>query len=107
MRGFAVALVLGLGVLAIAAQNSAFAADEDNTIYMQLKGGKVVIQLRPDIAPKHVARVKKLAKEKFFDGIVFHRVIDGFMAQSGDPSGTGTGGSMYPVLPAEFSSAPF
>ncbi len=107
MRGFAVALVLGLGVLAIAAQNSAFAADEDNTIYMQLKGGKVVIQLRPDIAPKHVARVKKLAKEKFFDGIVFHRVIDGFMAQSGDPTGTGTGGSKYPDLPAEFSSAPF
>ncbi|MDG4603059.1 MAG: peptidylprolyl isomerase [Defluviicoccus sp.] len=75
-------------------------------LYMQLKGGRVVIQLRPDLAPKHVARIKELTRQKFYDGLVFHRVIDGFMAQGGDPKGTGTGGSGV-NLPAEFSSAPF
>ena len=84
------------------------AEDPNNTIYMDLKGGRVVIRLRPDIAPKHVERVKLLCHEHFYDGIVFHRVIDGFMAQGGDPTGTGSGGSKYPDLPAEFStSAPF
>ena len=78
--------------------------DPENTLYLDLKDGRVVIQLRPDLAPKHVERIKQLTREGFYDGIVFHRVIDGFMAQAGDPTGTGTGGSKYPDLPAEFSS---
>src|SRR5205085_5355566 len=68
--------------------------------------GNVVIELRPDLAPKHVERIKTLVNEGFYDGIVFHRVIDGFMAQTGCPHGTGTGGSSYPNLPAEFNSEP-
>ena len=75
----------------------------DNTIYMQLKTGRVKIELRPDLAPNHVARIQELAKEGFYDGVVFHRVIPGFMAQTGDPTGTGTGGSKKPNLKAEFS----
>ncbi len=78
--------------------------DPENTLYMDLKGGRVVIQLYPDLAPKHVERVKMLAREHFYDGTPFHRVIEGFMAQGGDPTGTGTGGSKYPDLPAEFTS---
>ncbi|MDX2258952.1 MAG: peptidylprolyl isomerase [Hyphomicrobiaceae bacterium] len=74
---------------------------------MELKTGKVVIELRPDLAPQHVARVKQLVAEKFYDGIVFHRVIPGFMAQTGDPTGTGGGGSKYPDLPAEFTPTAF
>jgi cyclophilin family peptidyl-prolyl cis-trans isomerase len=77
--------------------------DPENTLIMETTKGKVVIALRPDLAPKHVERIKKLAREGFYDGIVFHRVIDGFMAQTGCPKGTGTGGSSYPNLPAEFS----
>jgi peptidylprolyl isomerase len=77
--------------------------DLENEIYMDLKDGRVVIQLLPDIAPKHVAQIKKLAREGFYDGTPFHRVIDGFMAQGGDPTGTGTGGSKEPNLPAEFT----
>jgi peptidylprolyl isomerase len=65
-----------------------------------------VIALRPDLAPKHVERIKKLVREGFYDGIVFHRVIDGFMAQTGCPKGTGTGGSKYPNIPAEFNAEP-
>jgi peptidylprolyl isomerase len=79
------------------------ALDPQNTVYMDLKYGRVVIRLRPDLAPKHVERVKLLCREHFYDGTPFHRVIDGFMAQGGDPSGTGTGGSKYPDLKAEFS----
>lgn len=82
-------------------------ADPANTLVIELKTGKVLIQLRPDLAPKHVERVKQLAKKGFYDGIVFHRVIDGFMAQTGDPTGTGTGGSGQAKLPAEFSATPF
>ncbi|MHA1540253.1 MAG: peptidylprolyl isomerase [Alphaproteobacteria bacterium] len=78
--------------------------DLENTLYMDLKDGRVEIQLRPDLAPKHVARIKELAREKFYDGIVFHRVIDGFMVQGGDPTGTGMGGSGK-NLKAEFSDA--
>ncbi|HMB47035.1 MAG TPA: peptidylprolyl isomerase [Afifellaceae bacterium] len=74
---------------------------------MELDGGEVRINLRPDLAPKHVERLKTLTRQGFYDGIVFHRVIDGFMAQTGDPTGTGTGGSDLPDLPAEFSDAPF
>ena len=81
--------------------------DPENTLYMQLEDGRVVIRLRPDLAPGHVERVKLLAREGFYDGIVFHRVIEGFMAQTGDPTGTGGGGSDYPDLPAEFSSEPY
>ena len=77
--------------------------DLDNVVLLDLKDGRVTILLRPDLAPKHVERVKKLVREGFYNGIVFHRVIDGFMAQTGDPTGTGTGGSKYPDLPAEFS----
>jgi peptidylprolyl isomerase len=69
-------------------------------------GGDVVIRLRPDLAPQHVARIRELAEEGFYDGVVFHRVIPGFMAQGGDPTGTGTGGSDKPDLPAEFSREP-
>ncbi len=77
--------------------------DPENTLLMDLKDGQVVIELRPDLAPGHVARVKELAREGFYDGIVFHRVIEGFMAQGGDPTGTGSGGSNKPNLKAEFS----
>ena len=81
-------------------------ADLENTLFIDLDGGRVVIDLRPDLAPQHVARIKELAREGFYDGTPFHRVIDGFMAQGGDPTGTGTGGSKKPNLPAEFSAEP-
>jgi peptidylprolyl isomerase len=77
--------------------------DPGNTLVIELNTGKVIIQLRPDLAPKHVERVKLLAREGFYNNIKFHRVIDGFMAQTGDPTGTGRGGSRFPNLPAEFS----
>jgi peptidylprolyl isomerase len=80
--------------------------DPENTLVMETTQGKVVIALRPDLAPGHVERIKKLAREGFYDGIVFHRVIDGFMAQTGCPRGTGTGGSDYPNLAAEFNGEP-
>ena len=67
--------------------------DLENTLYLDLKDGRVVIEMRQDLAPEHVARIKELAREGFYDGLVFHRVIDGFMAQGGDPTGTGSGGS--------------
>ena len=82
-------------------------ADLENLIYLDLTDGRVVIELRPDLAPAHVERIRTLARQGFYDGIIFHRVIDGFMAQTGDPTGTGTGGSELPDLPAEFSDAPF
>ncbi len=78
----------------------------ENTLVMTLDGGPVTIRLRPDLAPEHVARIKELASEGFYDGVVFHRVINGFMAQGGDPTGTGGGGSSKPNLRSEFSSAP-
>ena len=82
-------------------------ADELNTLVLNLdSGGDVVIRLRPDLAPGHVARIRELAQEGFYDGVVFHRVIPGFMAQGGDPTGTGMGGSEKPDLKAEFSSEP-
>ena len=79
--------------------------DPENTLYMDLAHGRVVIEMRPDLAPKHVARIKELTREGFYDGVAFHRVIDGFMAQGGDPTGTGSGGSGKKI-PAEFSSEP-
>jgi len=80
-------------------------ADPENTLYLDLKDGRVTIELRPDLAPKHVARIKQLVREGFYDGIVFHRVIGGFMAQTGDPTGTGMGGSGVNI-DAEFSDEP-
>jgi peptidylprolyl isomerase len=78
------------------------ASDLENTLFLDLKDGRVVITLRPDLAPKHVERIKELVRQGFYDGLVFHRVIEGFMAQGGDPTGTGAGGSGK-KLPAEFS----
>lgn len=78
----------------------------ENILYIDLKYGRVVIEMLPHIAPDHVERIKKLARQKFYDGIVFHRVIEGFMAQTGDPTGTGMGGSKLPDLRAEFSDEP-
>ena len=77
----------------------------ENTIIMELKTGPVTIALKPDVAPAHVARIKELTRAGFYDGIVFHRVIPGFMAQTGDPTGTGSGGSELPDLKSEFSNA--
>ena len=90
-----------------AATSAEVQSDPENTLIMELKDGKVTIELLPDLAPEHVARIKQLAREGFYDGIVFHRVIDGFMAQTGDPTGTGRGGSDKPDLKAEFSAEPF
>ena len=81
-------------------------ADPDNTLILDTTKGRVVIALRPDLAPGHVERIKTLARKGFYDGVVFHRVIDGFMAQTGDPTGTGSGGSKLPDLKAEFTSEP-
>ncbi|HEY7645245.1 MAG TPA: peptidylprolyl isomerase [Hyphomicrobiales bacterium] len=94
-------------IAAFALVSAAHAASKDNTVYLDLKSGRVTIELRPDLAPKHVERFKKLTKEGFYNGLKFHRVITGFMAQTGDPRGDGTGGSSYPDLPAEFTKTPF
>lgn len=80
-------------------------SDKENTLILETSKGTVTIDLRPDIAPNHVARIKELAREGFYDGVKFHRVIDGFMAQTGCPNGTGMGGSKKPDLKAEFNSA--
>ncbi len=98
----------GLLIMTTAAQQEANAADPANIANMELSsGGTVVIELLPDIAPKHVERIKTLAGEGFYDGIIFHRVISGFMAQTGDPTGTGMGGSKLADVPAEFSKYPY
>jgi peptidylprolyl isomerase len=102
----AIAFAAVLVAVAGAMPRIGLAADPlENVVLLDLKDGRVTILLRPDLAPKHVARIKKLTREGFYDGIVFHRVIPGFMAQTGDPTGTGTGGSKYPDLPAEFSNS--
>src|SRR5829696_1599165 len=106
MKRLAIALSLALLAAAPAvAQPSP--ADPQNTVYLQTKDGRITIRLRPDLAPKHVEQNKTLTKQGFYDGIVFHRVIPGFMAQTGDPTGTGTGGSKLPNVPAEFTQTPF
>lgn len=96
------ALVIGKGGIM-----TAEALDKENLIFMDLEYGRVVIELKPDLAPKHVERIKTLTKDGFYDGIVFHRVIDEFMAQTGDPTGTGMGGSDLPDLEAEFNNYNF
>ncbi|MFY8141883.1 MAG: peptidylprolyl isomerase, partial [Caulobacter sp.] len=80
--------------------------DAENTLLLTTETGVVTIKLRPDLAPGHVERIKELTREGFYDGVVFHRVIPGFMAQGGDPTGTGSGGSKKPDLKAEFSREP-
>jgi peptidylprolyl isomerase len=90
--------------LATAGAHAQPALDPENTLYMDLKGGRVVIQMFPDLAPKTVAQIKTLARQGFYDNTPFHRVIEGFMAQGGDPTGSGTGGSKLPDLPAEFTT---
>jgi peptidylprolyl isomerase len=95
--------ILGaLAILLALVSGAARGADLENTLIMELAHGRVTIEMRPDLAPKHVARIKELVRQGFYDGTPFHRVIEGFMAQGGDPTGTGTGGSGE-KLPAEFS----
>ncbi len=103
LRVLALAFAALLAVPAVASAQ----ADRENLLYIELDYGRVVIELRPDLAPRHVERVKELARARFYDGLTFHRVIDGFMAQTGDPTGTGMGGSGKGELPAEFSRVPF
>ncbi len=101
------AAALLAGLLFLATSASAAEPDPENTLIMQLSGGTVTIKLRPDLAPNHVERLKVLTRRGFYNGVVFHRVIAGFMAQTGDPTGTGMGGSDLPDLKAEFSNVPF
>jgi peptidylprolyl isomerase len=96
-------LCAAFALLALASVARAQAPDPQNTLVIELKTGRVLVKLRPDLAPKHVERVKTLAKQGFYDGLKFHRVIEGFMAQTGDPTGTGSGGSDLPDLRAEFT----
>jgi peptidylprolyl isomerase len=103
LRAFFLTLTLLFGVSTMA-NNDSLAADLQNTLYLDLKDGRVVIELLPTQAPVTTARIKELAREKFYDGVVFHRVIDGFMAQGGDPTGTGYSGSGK-KLPDEFPTA--
>ena len=101
-------MLLALTAVLMMFSATAFADNHDpeNTLYLDLKDGRVVIQMRPDLAPKHVARIKELTRKGFYNGLVFHRVIEGFMAQGGDPTGTGTSGSGENI-PAEFTAEPF
>jgi peptidylprolyl isomerase len=104
LRGLCLSASIAASSLTAAAQS----ADPENTLVMTLKDDcKVTIALRPDLAPKHVEQIKILAQRGFYDGVVFHRVIEGFMAQTGDPTGTGSGGSDLPDIAAEFSNEPF
>ena len=100
-------LIASPAALGLARPALAQSTDPENTIYMDLKQGRVVIRLLPDVAPKTVARIKTLTRQGFYDGTPFHRVIEGFMAQGGDPTGTGTGGSKLPDLPLEASQRHF
>src|SRR5216683_2472277 len=108
IRMFALAAALLCTAPAVAAPQLPTGVDPQNTILIDTKYGRIVVKLRPDIAPKHAERIKQLAREKYYDNVPFHRVIAGFMAQTGDGArGDGTGGSKYPDLPAEFSHVPF
>ncbi|MFQ5776245.1 MAG: peptidylprolyl isomerase [Kiloniellaceae bacterium] len=92
--------------MTLASADAAAGPNPENLLVMELESGRVVIEMLPEVAPRHVARIKELARAGFYDGVVFHRVIEGFMAQTGDPTGTGRGGSGQ-KLEAEFSSEPF
>lgn len=111
VRGFfislaIISLIFGANLMAKSAKAQApKSGDLENTLYLDLKDGRVVIELRPDLAPKHVKRIKELTRQGFYNGLVFHRVIEGFMAQTGDPTGTGMNGSGQ-KLKAEFSKEP-
>lgn len=107
MKSLLSLFAIGLLAMTLEASDAGAAADPENVLVMELENGTVKIELLPDLAPKHVEQIKTLTRRGFYDGIVFHRVIDGFMAQTGDPTGTGRGGSDLPDLPAEFSAEPF
>ena len=106
MKKFLTFLTLFLFSMTQAQAQNNKAQNLENILYIDLSQGRVVIELLPNVAPAHVERIKSLARQKFYDGIVFHRVIDGFMAQTGDPTGTGMGGSKLPDIKAEFSDEP-
>jgi peptidylprolyl isomerase len=103
IAGVAIA-ILSTGVIMSDTATAQTKTDPENTLYIDLKQGRVVIEMFPDLAPKAVERIKTLARQGFYDNTPFHRVIEGFMAQGGDPTGTGTGGSNLPDLPAEFTT---
>ena len=108
IRLFALLAALICATPALAQQQLPAGVDPQNAILIDTKHGRIIVKLRNDIAPKHSDRIKTLAREKFYDNVPFHRVIAGFMAQTGDgQNGNGTGGSKYPNLPAEFSNVPF
>ena len=102
MRLLTLALAL-IGALAISTTREASALDKENTLYIDLEWGRVVIEMRPDLAPNHVAQIKRHARAGIYDNVPFHRVIDGFMAQTGDPDATGMGGAGE-LLKAEFNN---
>lgn len=102
MKRFLILIAMMVGLMSEA---NAMELDKENTLYLDLESGRVVIAMRPDKAPKHVTRIKELVRQGFYDGLIFHRVIEGFMAQGGDPSGNGTGGSGQNI-PAEFNDLP-
>lgn len=104
---FLTSLLLAAFAFAGASHAQAPKADPANLLTIETRHGNIIVQLRPDLAPKHVERVKTLAGQGFYNGHKFHRVIAGFMAQTGDPTGTGMGGSKLPDLPAEFTPEPF
>lgn len=107
LLSFVFAFVLSFSALQAAPVSLPKGLDAENTLVLTLKDGVVLIKLRPDLAPKHVERLKTLARKGFYNGVVFHRVIEDFMAQTGDPTGTGMGGSDLPDLKAEFTATPF
>ncbi|HZN28232.1 MAG TPA: peptidylprolyl isomerase [Xanthobacteraceae bacterium] len=108
IRLFALLAALVCAAPALAQQQLPAGVDPQNTILIDTKHGRIIVKLRNDLAPQHAERIKTLAREKFYDNVPFHRVIAGFMAQTGDgQNGNGTGGSKYPNLPAEFSNVPF
>jgi peptidylprolyl isomerase len=106
MKKRLVAFIAAIAAFTLLASPSRAATDPENLLYLDLEDGRVVIEMLPDIAPRHVSRIKELTRQGFYDGLTFHRVISGFMAQGGDPDGTGAGGTGVHI-PAEFSTHPF
>ena len=107
MKSLLSLIAIGLLAMTLETSEADAQANPENTLVMELEHGTVLMEMLPDLAPKHVEQIKTLTRQGFYDGIVFHRVIDGFMAQTGDPTGTGRGGSDLPDIPAEFSAEPF